>query len=111
MNGQRISGILAALAAALLFGASTPLAKLLLTRIDPWLLAALLYLGSGVGLWLLRRLGRAEAVRLERGDWGWLAAAIAAGGVAAPLLLMFALSAMPATTAALLLNAEAVLTV
>ncbi|MCC6530234.1 MAG: EamA family transporter [Pseudomonadales bacterium] len=111
MNGQRISGILAALAAALLFGASTPLAKLLLTRIDPWLLAALLYLGSGVGLWLLRRLGRAEAVRLERGDGGWLAAAIAAGGVAAPLLLMFALSAMPATTAALLLNAEAVLTV
>jgi len=111
MNNQRISGILAALAAALLFGASTPLAKLLLTRIDPWLLAALLYLGSGVGLWLLRRLGRAEAVRLERGDWGWLAAAIAAGGVAAPLLLMCALSAMPATTAALLLNAEAVLTV
>lgn len=111
MNGQRFSGVLAALAAALLFGASTPLAKLLLTRIDPWLLAALLYLGSGIGLWLLRRLGRAEAVQLEASDWGWLAAAIAAGGVAAPLLLMFALSAMPATTAALLLNAEAVLTV
>ncbi|MBN2690305.1 MAG: EamA family transporter, partial [Burkholderiaceae bacterium] len=43
-----------ALAAALLFGASTPVAKLLLTDTSPWMLAALLYLGSGIGLAGLR---------------------------------------------------------
>ena len=46
------AGIPSALLAALLFGASTPLAKLLLVQVSPWLMAALLYLGSGVGLWL-----------------------------------------------------------
>lgn len=40
------SGIPAALAAAVLFGAGTPLAKLLLEHAGPWLLAALLYLGK-----------------------------------------------------------------
>src|SRR6266478_3218208 len=39
-----------ALAAAALFGASTPLAKLLLGEVAPWLLAGLLYFGSGIGL-------------------------------------------------------------
>ena len=61
-------GVLAALAAALLFGAGTPLAKLLLAQASPWLLAALLYLGSGVGLWLLRRLRGAAKVRLPSGE-------------------------------------------
>src|SRR5256885_5761249 len=39
-----------ALAAALLFGASTPFAKLLVGDVPPLLLAGLLYLGSGIGL-------------------------------------------------------------
>ena len=44
-------GAAAALASAVLFGASTPFAKLLLGEgISPWQLAGLLYLGSGVGL-------------------------------------------------------------
>jgi drug/metabolite transporter (DMT)-like permease len=42
-----------ALAAALLFGASTPLAKALTGDISPLLLAGLLCLGSGVGLGVL----------------------------------------------------------
>lgn len=44
----------AALGAALLFGASTPLAKALSGELTPALLAALLYLGSGLGLWTVR---------------------------------------------------------
>ncbi len=103
-------GVAASLSAALLFGAGTPLAKLLLAQASPWLLAALLYLGSGLGLALLRRLRRAPPVRLDRGDAGWLAAAIAAGGVAGPVLLMLGLAGMPASAASLLLNAEAVFT-
>src|SRR6202158_1423595 len=44
--------IIAALIAALLFGASTPFAKLLVGDVPPILLAGLLYLGRGLGLWV-----------------------------------------------------------
>ena len=104
------AGVAESLAAAVLFGAAAPLAKLLLARADPWLLAALLYLGSGLGLALLRRLRRAPPVRLPRGEGRWLAAAVLAGGVAGPVLLMAGLSGLPASQASLLLNGEAVLT-
>jgi drug/metabolite transporter (DMT)-like permease len=113
MNGKTqvfSSGVVAALGAALLFGASTPLAKMLLRNVDPWLLAALFYLGSGIGLTLWRALTRAATVRLSRGETGWLAGAILSGGVVGPVLLMFGLTGMPASGAALLLNAEGVLT-
>ncbi len=103
-------GVLAALGAALLFGAGTPFAKLLLAQTDPWLLAALLYLGSGIGLWLWRRVRNSEPVRPSRSEWGWLAGATLSGGVVGPVLLMFGLTAMPATGASLLLNAEGVFT-
>jgi drug/metabolite transporter (DMT)-like permease len=103
-------GVLASLAAALLFGAGTPLAKLLLAQASPWLLAALLYLGSGLGLALLRRLRRAPPVTLPAGEIRWLAGAVLAGGVAGPVLLMMGLAGMPAAGASLLLNAEGVFT-
>jgi len=49
----------AALGSALLFGAGTPLAKLLLADVSPWLLAGLLYTGSGLGLAAFRLASRA----------------------------------------------------
>lgn len=105
------AGIAAALAAAGLFGVGTPLAKLLLAGIDPWLLAGLLYAGSGVGvtIWRLLRPPQTRA-RLAPGDGRWLAAAVLAGGVAGPVLLMWGLANMTASAAALLLNAESVFT-
>ncbi len=96
--------------AALLFGAGTPLAKWLLASVDPWLLAGLLYFGSGVALSLYRLARGAPAVRLPPGDWRWLAGAILAGGVIGPVLLMFGLTGMPASGASLLLNAESLFT-
>jgi drug/metabolite transporter (DMT)-like permease len=102
--------VAAALAAALLFGAGTPLAKALLAGASPWLLAALLYLGSGTGLAITRALARSPRVRLPAGEAKWLAGAIACGGIAGPVLLMLGLAAMPASSASLLLNAEAVFT-
>ena len=48
------NGLTAALAAAALFGVSTPLAKSLVRDINPWMLAGLLYLGSGLGLAIIR---------------------------------------------------------
>lgn len=107
---------LTALASAVLFGASTPLAKLLLgAGIDPWLLAGLLYLGSGLGLaaaLLARRLlglPSAEAP-LQRGDLGWLALVVLSGGVVAPVLLMLGLRHTDASAASLLLNIEGLAT-
>jgi drug/metabolite transporter (DMT)-like permease len=110
MNSWRHPGVVAAIGAALLFGAGTPVAKFLLGIVSPWLLAGLLYLGSGVGLALARGMHRTAPVRLARGESKWLAAAILAGGVAAPVLLMWGLVRTPASAASLLLNAEGVFT-
>ena len=109
------SGVLYALGAAALFGASTPFAKLLLGEVSPLVLAAVLYLGSGIGLaaWIALRSrlpGRAPVAQIPRADWPWIAAAIAAGGVAGPILLMQGLARTDASSASLLLNLEAVLT-
>ncbi|MEO6081453.1 MAG: EamA family transporter [Steroidobacteraceae bacterium] len=98
------------LAAAALFGASTPLAKYLLGAINPWMLAGLLYLGSGVGLTVLRWLKPGTTARLTRAELSWLFGAILSGGVVAPVLLMYGLTHLPSSVAALLLNAEGVLT-
>ena len=103
-------GVWAALAAALLFGAGTPFAKLLLGPVSPWLLAGLLYLGSGIGLAIWRLLSRAEASRVSMREAWWLAGAVIAGGMSAPALLMWGLVNVPASGASLLLNAEGVLT-
>lgn len=109
-DGVRQPGVLAALTAAVLFGAGTPLAKQLLSTVSPWLLAGLLYLGSGAGLALYRLLTRAAAVNLPRNELLWFIGAITAGGIVAPVLLMLGLTAMPASGASLLLNAEGVFT-
>ncbi len=109
-------GVLYALGAAILFGASTPFAKLLLTDVSPVLLAGLLYLGSGVGLsvWLLARSrvrgSDATEAPLKRADAPWLAGSIVFGGVLGPMLLMVGLATTPAADASLLLNLEGVFT-
>ncbi len=104
--------ILFALLAAALFGASAPLAKVLLDTVPPVMLAALLYIGAGlavVGVRLLRGRTDREAPLVRR-DLPWLAGSALAGGFLAPVLLMFGLAATPAATASLLLNVEAVAT-
>ena len=112
----RPSGIVSAVTAAVLFGASTPLSKLIVGRMDPVLLAGLLYLGSGSGLtlwWLAgRRLNRrmSREADLKLNDLPWLAGAILTGGVAGPVLLMLGLKTTPAASASLLLNLEGVFT-
>lgn len=104
-----------ALLSAVLFGASTPLAKTLLANVSPVLLAGLLYLGAGAGLGIsliVRRL-RSKPItegKLNRSDYLWLAAAVLFGGVLGPLLLMLGLALTSAANASLLLNLEAVLT-
>lgn len=115
LNRQRTlpAGVGPALLAALLFGASTPLAKLLLGEMTPVLLAGLLYLGSGLGLSLLYPAWRRTAAReapLARADLPWLAGAVLFGGIVGPVLLMIGLRSTPAATVSLLLNLEGVFT-
>lgn len=109
-------GVPIALASAALFGASTPLAKLLLGGgINPWLLAGLLYLGAGIGLagvGLARhsfRVALSEAP-LRQTDLPWLALITIMGGILGPVLLMLGLARTDASTAALLLNLEGLAT-
>jgi drug/metabolite transporter (DMT)-like permease len=104
--------ILQALLAALFFGASAPIAKLLLGDVPPILMAAFLYLGSGTGISLIKLYQRFSNHQTEAGikrpDMGWLAGAIFTGGILAPIILMISLKNTPASTASLLLNFEGV---
>ncbi len=105
-----------ALFSAVLFGASTPFAKLLLGNgVNPWLLAGLLYLGSGIGLGfvhLVRRFLRVTSgeAPLKRTDLPWLALVVLSGGIAGPVLLMLGLATTTASSASLLLNLEGLAT-
>ena len=108
------SGPLLALASAALFGASTPVSKLLLGVTDPLLLAGLLYLGSGIGLGIIalgaRLSGRAAEAPLRRRDLPWLGLIILFGGVLGPALLMAGLTFASASAGSLLLNTESLAT-
>lgn len=75
----------------------------------------MLYLGAGLGLAIVHlsrgALGLpAVEVPLRRSVVPWLAAVILAGGIAAPLLLMFGLARTDAASTSLLLNLEGLAT-
>jgi drug/metabolite transporter (DMT)-like permease len=113
MKSSNLPFILQALLAAVFFGASAPIAKLLLgDNIAPIFLAAFLYLGSGTGITLVKLTQRMQAKETEAGikspDLKWLAGAIISGGIIAPIILMISLQNTPASTASLLLNFEGV---
>lgn len=104
--------VLYALLAAALFGASTPVAKLLIGDLTPVLLGGLLYLGSGIGLAAMR-LVRDRGWKqsgLTPHEWPWLLGAIFFGGMLGPVALMSGLALVSGSTASLLLNLESVLT-
>lgn len=112
---MQYKGPLYAILAALLFGASTPLAKLLLKSIDPAILAGTLYFGAGIGLSILLLFQKSvrqisTEASLKRQDWFWLMLATAFGGIAGPIFLMEALDKTQASTVSLLLNLECVFT-
>ena len=109
------TAVLYTLTSAALFGVSTPAAKFLVGSIHPVTLAGLLYCGAGIGVAALRRMlpaaiTGAPETALSQSDVPWLAAAIGAGGILSPLLLMFGLTRTDAATASLLLTLEGVAT-
>jgi drug/metabolite transporter (DMT)-like permease len=116
MNKSKFYPITMALLSSILFGASAPITKMLLGKIDPIPLASLLYLGSGLGLLIfqiVKQLIKKQAINeapLKKKDFMWLSGAIIAGGIIAPIILLNSLKITPASTASLLLNFERVAT-
>ena len=115
MNMSRLDfspPVLAALIAAVLFGTSIPFVKQFVGDMPAMLLVGILYLGSGVGLCMLR-VFRDRGWRnpeLTSKEWPWLLSAVAFGGLAGPILLMLGLLYTTAASASLLLNLEVVFT-
>ena len=110
---------LLALCSAVLFGASTPCAKLFAESMPPQLMAGILYLGFGLTLALFCffvKDGQSSFAfattfaRAKKSDYAWLASSVIFGGVLAPLCLMIGLRSTEATIASLLLNLETVFT-
>lgn len=100
-------GAVFGLLAAALFGLSAPLAKRLLGETTPQVLAGLLYLGSGIGLSVLRAFrSPSNEAPLTSKDMPTLALVALSGGVAGPLLMLVGLTRMTAVAGSLLLNLE-----
>ncbi len=105
--------IVLAFVSALLFGASTPVGKLLLESVPPFQLAGWLYLGAAVGVApeLIMARSRADAgYCLDNKNMARLMGAIGFGGVAGPVLLLMGLQRASAASVALWLNLELVAT-
>lgn len=102
-------GVLRCGAAAVLFGATTPIASRIAGETSAPLLAGLLYLGAAVAVAPLARGKRLEPGAARR-NLRPLATAVVAGGFLGPLLLAAGLARTPAATASLLLNLELVAT-
>jgi drug/metabolite transporter (DMT)-like permease len=111
-SNATLKGTVFAITTALLFGTSTPLAKLFLNDVQPWMLAGLMYLGGGIGLspFLFFRRKQLSTSALQRKDWKSLLGSMLTGGLAAPVLLMTGLEHSAATVVSLLLNFESVFT-
>lgn len=100
-----------AIISAFLFGISPPLAKILVGDIPPVALAGFLYLGAFIGLSLYSIfVPNKRSSPLERKDLPWLAGAILAGGIIAPISMMSGLTSVSGFSASLLLNLEGIAT-
>ena len=103
-------GAFCGLAAAALFGASAPVAKLLLRDTSPVMLASLLYLGAGTALSITRALLRraqSQEAQLARSDVPLLLTVIVTGGLLGPILMLLGLQRVSGVAGSLLLNLEA----
>lgn len=107
-------GPLLAILSAVLFGISPVLCKLVIGEMSPILLAGLLYLGSGIGLSFVlvrQRINIFKETRaISRFHRYKLSGAVLAGGVIAPLCLVYGIKYGKASEVALLLNLETVAT-
>lgn len=103
-----------AILAAVLYAASVPASKLLLQEVPPTMMAALLYLGAGIGMFLLglvrkRLIKRPFKQHFTRNDLPYIIGMIILD-IAAPILLMIGLAKTTSANASLLNSFEIVAT-
>ena len=114
-SSVQLPGVPLALGSAVLFGAATPVSKLLLASVEPQMLAGLLYLGAGLGLAVVHLARSAIGLSVpeappRRHDLPWLGAIVIFGGILGPLLLMLGLGKTLASSGSLMLNLESLAT-
>jgi drug/metabolite transporter (DMT)-like permease len=106
--------ILSAILAAALYALNAPASKLLLQSVPPSMMAALLYLGAGLGMLVMglvrKAAGKPSAEqRLVSKDWPYVLGMIVLD-ILAPIFLMIGISRTTAANASLLNNFEIVAT-
>ena len=114
MRSNQSKAIFFAVLAALLYAINSPLSKLLLAEVPATMMAAFLYLGAGLGLFLVgqvqKRTGRApDEQPLTRKELPFTVAMVVLD-IAAPIFLMVGLTMTTAANASLLNNFEIVAT-
>src|SRR3954464_12708368 len=98
MAGSGISrGVLLAVAAAVAFGATTPIIAWAGRGVGPFATAALLYAGAAVIMAALRAMARTAGPRLGRRDLPRVIGVAIAGAAVAPVLLAWGLQRTGAT--------------
>lgn len=110
MKTKNIATIFAILAAAL-YAINIPLSKILLTQVSPTMMAAFLYLGAGLGLFIYGILTgeREKSNSLTKAELPYTIGMILLD-IAAPILLMIGLEMTNSANASLLNNFEIVAT-
>lgn len=98
-----------AILAAALYAINIPLSKLLLVAVQPTMMAAFLYLGAGIGLFLLGTVSREQGEKLTKAEFPYTLGMIVLD-IAAPILLMLGLQYTNSANASLLNNFEIVAT-
>lgn len=111
MRNEKVA-VCYALAAAVFYALNVPCSKLLLERIAPTYMAALLYLGAGAGvgiMYLFHHKHEASAERLEKRDMPYTVGMVLLD-IIAPILLMLGVKLGTSANASLLGNFEIVAT-
>ena len=112
MDKQKTTAILYALLAAVFYSINVPISKILLKDVGPTTMAALLYLGAGIGIGILslfNKKGREKSERLSKKDLPFVIGMIVLD-IAAPIFLMLGISYGSSANASLLGNFEIVAT-
>ena len=99
-----------AILAAALYALNAPVSKLLLAQIPSTMMAGLLYLGAGSGMFFMEKLNKnKEELPLTRNELPFTIAMVVLD-IAAPIFLMIGLTTCSAANASLLNNFEIVAT-
>ena len=112
MEQNKLKAIMFAFLAAVFYAINVPISKVLLQHVGPTTMAALLYLGAGIGIGMMslfNKKDREKAESLTKADLPYIVGMIVLD-IAAPIFLMLGISYGSSANASLLGNFEIVAT-